>query len=88
MVRKGEMMDSDDIVELLSVKLIGAIPDDDNVIVQTNKGEPSVTNAKSLSGRAYMETARRILGENIPVSVPGKSDRGWKKFKSFWSHAM
>src|SRR5574344_369399 len=69
MVRKGEMMDADDIVELLSVKLIGAIPDDENVIIQTNKGEPSVTNNKSLSGRAYMETARRVLGEDIEVTI-------------------
>ena len=60
MVRKGEMMDANDIVELLSVKLIGAIPDDENVIIQTNKGEPSVTNPKSLSGKAYMETAKRM----------------------------
>ena len=88
MVRKGEMMDADDIVELLSVKLVGAIPDDDNVIVQTNKGEPSVTNNKSLSGRAYMETAKRILGENIPVTVPGKNESGWMKFKNFFSQAI
>ncbi len=88
MVRKGEMMDADDIVELLSVKLIGAIPDDENVIIQTNKGEPSVTNAKSLSGKAYMETAKRILGENVPVTIPGKNESGWQKFKSFLSHAM
>ena len=76
-------MDANDIVELLSVKLIGAIPDDENVIIQTNKGEPSVTNAKSLSGKAYMETARRILGEDIEVTIPGREESAWKKFKSF-----
>ena len=82
MVRKGEMMDANDIVELLSIKLIGAIPDDENVIVQTNKGEPSVTNTKSMSGRAYMETARRILGEELEVTIPGKDEGAWKKLKS------
>ena len=82
MVRKGEMMDADDIVELLSIKLIGAIPDDENVIIQTNKGEPSVTNSKSLSGRAYMETAKRILGEDIDVTIPGRKDGFWNKVKS------
>ena len=85
MVRKGEMMDANDIVELLSIKLIGAIPDDENVIIQTNKGEPSVTNAKSMSGRAYMETARRILGEDLEVTIPGKEEGAWKKFKAFWT---
>ena len=82
MVRKGEMMDADDIVELLSIKLIGAIPDDENVIIQTNKGEPSVTNSKSLSGKAYMETAKRILGEDLDVTIPGKKDGFWSKVKS------
>ena len=85
LVKKGDMMDESDIVDLLSIKLIGAIPDDENVIVQTNKGEPSVTNPKSLSGKAYMETARRILGEDIPVTIPGKKDGFWTKFKKFFT---
>ncbi len=84
MVKKGEMMDANDIVELLSIRLIGAIPDDENVIIQTNKGEPSVTNTKSMSGKAYMETAKRILGEEIDVTIPGKEEGVWKKFKTFW----
>ena len=87
MVRKGEMMDVDDIVDLLSIDLIGVVPDDEYIITQTNKGEPSVTNNKSLSGRAYMETAKRILGENIPVTVPGKNESTWGKLKKLWSHA-
>ena len=85
LVKKGDMMDESDIVDLLSIKLIGAIPDDENVIVQTNKGEPSVTNPKSLSGKAYMETARRVLGEDIPVTIPGKKDGFWTKFKKFFT---
>ena len=82
MVQRGEMMDADDIVELLSIKLIGAVPDDENVISQTNKGEPSVTNPKSLSGKAYMETAKRVLGEDIEVTIPGKKESFWKKMQS------
>lgn len=84
MVKKGEMMDSDDIVDLLSIKLIGAIPDDENVIIQTNKGEPSVTNPKSLSGKAYTETAKRILGEDIPVTIPGRKESFWDKVKKLF----
>ena len=86
MVKKGEMMDAQDIVELLSINLIGAIPDDENVIIQTNKGEPSVTNSKSLSGKAYMETARRILGEDIPVTIPGKKESFFGKLKKIFSN--
>ena len=64
MVKKGEMMDVEDILGLLSIDLIGVIPEDENIITQTNKGEPAVTNKKAPSGKAYVETARRILGEN------------------------
>ena len=81
MVQRGQMMDADDIVELLSIKLIGAIPDDENVTIQTNKGEPSVTNSKSMSGKAYMETAKRILGEQMEITMPGKNEGFWQKMK-------
>src|SRR5574344_2621110 len=74
MVRKGEMMDVDDIVDLLSIDLIGVIPDDEFIITQTNKGEPAVSNRKSPSGRAYLEIARRILGDNIEVTIPGREE--------------
>ncbi len=40
MVKKGEMMEVDDIVDLLSIDLIGVVPDDEYIITQTNKGEP------------------------------------------------
>ncbi len=71
MVRRGEMMDVNDIVDLLAINLIGVVPDDENVITQTNKGEPVISNKKAPSGRAYIEISRRLLGENIEVTVPG-----------------
>ena len=85
MVREGQMMDAQDIVDLLSINLIGAVPDDENVIIQTNMGEPSVTNPKSPSGKAYMETARRILGEDIPVTIPGKKEGFFSKIKGLFA---
>ena len=81
MVRKGEMMDVDDIVDLLSINLIGVVPDDEFIITQTNKGEPAVINKKAPSGRAYLEIARRILGENIDVTIPGKDEGFFSKLK-------
>ncbi len=81
MVRKGEMMDVDDIVDLLSIGLIGAVPDDEYVVTQTNKGEPVVQNRKAPSGKAYIEIARRILGENIEVTIPGREKGFWSKIK-------
>ena len=72
MVRRGEMMDVDDIVDLLSIDLVGVVPDDEYIITQTNKGEPVISNKKAPAGKAYIEISRRLLGENIEVTVPGK----------------
>ena len=83
MVKKGEMMEVDDIVDLLSVDLIGVVPDDEYIITQTNKGEPVIKNKKAPSGKAYIEIARRILGENIDVTIPGKKQGLWEKIKGW-----
>lgn len=84
MVKKGEMMEVNDIVDLLSVDLIGVVPDDEYIITQTNKGEPVIKNKKAPSGKAYIEIARRILGENIEVTMPGKEKSFWEKVKSWF----
>ena len=84
MVRKGEMMEVEDIVDLLSVDLIGVVPDDEYIITQTNKGEPVIKNKKAPSGKAYIEIARRILGENIDVTIPGKKQGLWEKIKGWF----
>ena len=84
MVRKGEMMEVDDIVDLLSVDLIGVVPDDEYIITQTNKGEPVIKNKKAPSGKAYIEIARRILGENIDVTIPGRKQGIWEKIKGWF----
>uniref|UniRef100_A0A7C5Z6M0 Septum site-determining protein MinD n=1 Tax=Caldicellulosiruptor owensensis TaxID=55205 RepID=A0A7C5Z6M0_9FIRM len=67
MVKRGDMMDVDDILEILSIELLGIIPDDEKIIISTNKGEPVVMDEKSRAGQEYRNIARRILGENIPI---------------------
>ena len=84
MVKKGEMMEVDDIVDLLSVDLIGVVPDDEYIITQTNKGEPVIQNRKAPSGKAYLEIAKRVLGENIEVTIPGKEKGFFAKLKSIF----
>lgn len=81
MVKRGEMMDVDDIVDLLSIDLVGVVPDDEYIITQTNKGEPVISNKKAPSGRAYLEISRRILGENIEVTVPGREKGFFARLK-------
>jgi septum site-determining protein MinD len=81
MVRRGEMMDVDDIVDLLSIDLIGVVPDDEYIVTQTNRGEPVISNKKAPAGKAYIEISRRLLGEHIEVTVPGKETGFWAKLK-------
>lgn len=66
MVKAGDMMSIDDILEILAIDLLGVVPDDDEVVISTNKGEPVVLNEKSLSGKAYRNISRRIKGEKVP----------------------
>lgn len=66
MVRKKEMLDVSDIQDLLRIGVLGVIPDDESVIVSTNKGEPIVLNNKNSVAQAYRDAAARLLGEDIP----------------------
>ena len=65
MVKTGDMMSSEDVVEILAINLIGVVPDDEGIIVATNNGEPLVGN-DSKAGQAYMNICRRITGEEVP----------------------
>ena len=65
MVKRGDMMSIDDVVDILAIDLIGAVPDDEHIVISTNQGEPLVGN-DSLAGQAYMNICHRILGENVP----------------------
>ncbi len=65
MVKRGDMMSAADVVEILAVELIGIVPDDENIVVSTNQGEPLVGN-ETLAGQAYMNICRRVIGEDVP----------------------
>ena len=67
MIRRGEMLDGEDVLELLAVKLIGIVPEDEKVLRSTNIGKPVVTNEKSIAGQAFRNIARRMLGDDIPL---------------------
>lgn len=66
MVQKGDMMSVEDVTEILAIPLIGVIPDDEQIVIATNQGEP-IIGTDSMSGQAYDRICRRILGEEIPI---------------------
>lgn len=78
MVRKGDMMNVEDVVDILSVPLIGVVPDDENVVIATNQGEPLV-GSHSLAGRAYKNICKRLLGEEVPYMDIDHSISFWTK---------
>ena len=72
MVNRGEMMSIEDVNDILQLNVIGAVPDDENIVVATNKGQPLVGD-DSLAGQAYMNICHRIIGEEVPfLDLNGK----------------
>ncbi|MGH7729545.1 MAG: septum site-determining protein MinD [Vulcanimicrobiaceae bacterium] len=69
MVRAGEMMSVDDVCEILGVELLGIVPDDEEVIDTTNRGEPLVFDPNARLGAIYEKIARRLEGELVPFTT-------------------
>lgn len=67
MVKTGDMMSVEDILDILAVELLGIVPDDDAIVISTNKGEPTVYDDNSRPGLAFRNIARRIAGEEVPL---------------------
>lgn len=66
MVKRGDMMNIDDMIDILAIELLGVVPDDEHIVVSTNRGEPAVTNSESMAGQAYKNVVKRIMGEEVP----------------------
>ena len=72
MVNRGEMMSINDVNDILQLNVIGAVPDDENIVVATNKGQPLVGD-DTMAGQAYMNICHRIIGEEVPfLDLNGK----------------
>jgi len=67
MVKDKNMLGVEDILEILAVKLLGVVPDDENVVISTNKGEPLVYKGDSLAAKAFKNIASRIEGVEVPL---------------------
>ncbi len=65
MVKRGDMMSASDVIDILAISLIGIVPDDENVVIATNQGEPLVGNG-TLAGKAYQNICYRVTGKEIP----------------------
>ena len=67
MVKDKNMLSVEDILDILAVKLLGLVPDDETVVISTNKGEPLVYKGDSLAAKAFKNIASRIEGVEVPL---------------------
>lgn len=80
LVKRGDMLSHEDVVDVLSIDLVGLIPLDDQVVMSTNTGMPVVMEKNSKAGDSFRRIAKRLNGnENIPIEVPQGHKGFWEK---------
>lgn len=67
LVQRGDMMNIEDVTEILAVDILGVVPDDETIVIATNRGEPAVTNEESRAGQAYRNIVQRLIGQDVPI---------------------
>ena len=67
MVKRGDMMNIEDMIDILAIELLGVVPEDEQIVVSTNRGEPVVLDIQSRAGQAFRNIAKRLLGEEVPL---------------------
>lgn len=83
MVKTGDMMGIQDMIEILAVELLGVVPDDEAIVVSTNRGEPAVLDMNSRAGQAYRNIIQRILGNEVPLMDLDEGKGFFGKLKKF-----
>jgi septum site-determining protein MinD len=66
-------------MDILAIELLGTIPEDESIVVTSNRGELASLHAGSMAGQEYKNIARRLLGEEVPM-LPMEEDRGLLKW--------
>lgn len=81
LVKRGDMMSIDDMIDILAIDLIGVVPEDENIVVSSNRGEPACLNSSSKAGEAYRNIARRITGQDVPFMVLDSEDTFFQRLR-------
>jgi septum site-determining protein MinD len=77
LVRNNEMLSAEDVLDLLGIKLIGIVPEDESVIIGSNRGAPVVNDAKSRAGQAFRNIAKRLQGQDVPFMELEQQNALW-----------
>jgi septum site-determining protein MinD len=79
MVKRGDMLSVDDVLDLLAIRLIGIVPEDESVIIASNRGQPIAVDGKTRAGLAFQNIARRLMGEQVPLMNFDEQDGFWMR---------
>lgn len=79
LVRRGDMMSVNDVTEILSIPLIGVVPNDETIVTSTNRGEPAALDPESRAGRAFRNIAARLNGAEVPFMPLEEPDGAWHR---------
>lgn len=82
LVKRGEMMATQDVLDILAIDLVGIVPEDTTIVVSSNRGEPAVLSETGKAGRAYREIAQRLLGGDLPIVIPVNQDNFFSRVLS------
>jgi septum site-determining protein MinD len=79
LVRRGDMLSVEDVLEILAIPLIGVVPADETIVTATNRGEPVALDPHSRAGQAFRDIAARLLGEEVPFQPLDTPDGVWRR---------
>jgi septum site-determining protein MinD len=77
MVRNNDMLSAEDVLDLLGIQLVGIVPEDETVLIGSNRGAPVVNNGKSRAGQAFRNIAKRLQGQDVPFMDLDKQSGLW-----------
>jgi septum site-determining protein MinD len=81
LVKNHDMLSADDVLDLLAVELIGIVPEDENVIISSNRGAPVALDPKSRAGQAFRNIAKRLRGEKVPFLDLDHTGGFWQRLQ-------
>jgi septum site-determining protein MinD len=86
LVQRGDMLDTSDVLDILAIDLIGIVPEDEGVLISTNRGNPAALEEKSAAGQSFRNIGRRLTGEDVPFETFkeeggffGRLSRMWRR---------
>jgi septum site-determining protein MinD len=81
LIKNNDMLSAEDVLDLLGIQLIGIVPEDESVIIGSNRGAPVVTDGKSRAGQAFRNIAKRLQGQDVPFMDLDPQSGLWSAMK-------